>query len=63
MPGKFVRLIASVGDSVGKGDAVLVVEAMKMQNDLKASKAGIVKEIRVEEGSTVAAGNVLAVIE
>ncbi|MDI1240409.1 MAG: biotin/lipoyl-binding protein [bacterium] len=63
MPGKVVRLIASVGDSVEKGDAVLVVEAMKMQNDLKAPKAGVVKEIRVSEGSTVAAGDVLAVIE
>ncbi len=63
MPGKVVRLMASVGDAVEKGDAVLVVEAMKMQNDLKASKAGIVKEIRVAEGSTVAAGDILAVIE
>ena len=63
MPGKVVRLIASVGDTVEKGDAVLVVEAMKMQNDLKAPKAGIVKEIKVSEGSTVAAGDVLAVVE
>ena len=63
MPGKVVRLIAGVGDTVEKGDSVLVVEAMKMQNDLKASKAGIVREIRVSEGSTVAAGEVLAVIE
>ncbi|MEO5860473.1 MAG: biotin/lipoyl-containing protein [Pyrinomonadaceae bacterium] len=63
MPGKVVRLIASVGDLVEKGDAVMVVEAMKMQNDLKAPKAGVVKEIRVSEGSTVAAGDVLAVIE
>ena len=63
MPGKVVRLIASVGDMVEKGDAVMVVEAMKMQNDLKASKSGIVKEIRVAESSTVAAGDVLAVIE
>ena len=63
MPGKVVRLIASIGDVVEKGDAVLVVEAMKMQNDLKAPKAGTVKEIRVSEGSTVTAGDVLAVIE
>lgn len=63
MPGKVVRLIASVGDTVEKGDAVLVVEAMKMQNDLKAPKAGIVKEFRIEEGATVSAGDVLAVIE
>lgn len=63
MPGKVVRLIASVGDAVEKGDAVLVVEAMKMQNDLKAPKAGVVKEMRVQEGATVAAGDVLAVVE
>lgn len=63
MPGKVVRLIAAVGDAVEKGDAVLVVEAMKMQNDLKAPKAGVVKEIRVQEGTTVSAGDVLAVVE
>lgn len=63
MPGKVVRLIASIGDAVEKGEAVLVVEAMKMQNDLKAPKAGIVKEFRVEEGTTVSAGDILAVIE
>ena len=63
MPGKVVRLIVSVGDAVEKGDAVLVVEAMKMQNDLKAPKVGTIKEIRVSEGMTVAAGDVLAVVE
>jgi biotin carboxyl carrier protein len=63
MPGKVVRLILKPGDTVEKGDAVLVVEAMKMQNDLKSPKAGIVKEIRVEEGTTVAAGDVLAIVE
>lgn len=63
MPGKVVRLIAAIGDAVEKGDAVLVVEAMKMQNDLKAPKAGVVKEFRVDEGATVSAGDVLAVIE
>lgn len=63
MPGKVVRLVANAGDQVEKGDPVLVVEAMKMQNDLKAPKAGVVKEIRVQEGATVSAGDVLAVIE
>ena len=63
MPGKVVRLVAKAGDQVEKGDPVLVVEAMKMQNDLKAPKAGVVKEIRIPEGATVAAGDVLAVIE
>ena len=63
MPGKVVRIVTSVGEEIEKGSAVVVVEAMKMQNDLKAPKSGVVKEIRVEEGSTVAAGEVLAVIE
>lgn len=63
MPGKVVRLVAQPGEEVEKGDPVLVVEAMKMQNDLKAPKAGTVKEIRVAEGATVSAGDVLALIE
>jgi biotin carboxyl carrier protein len=63
MPGKVVRLVANVGDQVEKGDPVLVVEAMKMQNDLKAPKTGIVKEIRVNEGATVSSGDILAIIE
>jgi biotin carboxyl carrier protein len=63
MPGKVVRLIHQKGDEVAKGDSVIVVEAMKMQNDLKSPKAGVVKEIRVEDGATVSAGEVLAIIE
>ncbi len=63
MPGKVVRILVEKGASIEKGDGVLVVEAMKMQNELKSPKSGIVKDIRVEEGSTVAAGDVLAVIE
>jgi biotin carboxyl carrier protein len=63
MPGKVVRILVERGAAIEKGDGVLVVEAMKMQNELKSPKAGTVKDIRVEEGSTVAAGDVLAVIE
>ena len=63
MPGKVVRILVEKGAPIEKGDGVLVVEAMKMQNELKSPKAGTVKEIRVEEGSTVAPGDVLAVIE
>ena len=63
MPGKVVRVLVEKGAAVEKGDGVLVVEAMKMQNELKSPKAGTIKDIRVEEGSTVAAGDVLAVIE
>jgi biotin carboxyl carrier protein len=63
MPGKVVRIIAETGASVQKGDGVIVVEAMKMQNEMKSPKDGVVKEIRVTEGSTVNAGEVLVVIE
>lgn len=63
MPGKVVRLLLDVGSEVNKGDGVVVVEAMKMQNELKAPRGGTVKEIKVPEGATVAAGDVLVVIE
>lgn len=63
MPGKVVRILVAAGDDVQKGDGVLVVEAMKMQNEMKSPKDGVVKEIRTAEGSTVNAGDVLAVIE
>jgi biotin carboxyl carrier protein len=63
MPGKVVRILIEAGATVEKGDGVLVVEAMKMQNELKSPKDGVVKDIRVSEGDTVSAGDVLAVIE
>lgn len=63
MPGKVVRVLISVGDEVEKGDGVIVVEAMKMQNELKAPKSGVVKEVRAQEGATVTAGDILATIE
>ncbi|MBK9215504.1 MAG: biotin/lipoyl-binding protein [Chloracidobacterium sp.] len=63
MPGKVVRLHVSVGDTVEKGDAVMVVEAMKMQNEMKAAKSGTIVDIRVAEDDTVGAGDVLVVIE
>ena len=63
MPGKVARVLVETGSSVEKGDGVIVVEAMKMQNELKSPKAGIVKEIRAEEGATVSAGDILATIE
>jgi len=63
MPGKVVRVIASAGSAVTAGQALLVVEAMKMQNELRAPKAGTVAAIPVREGDTVAAGAVLAIIE
>ncbi len=63
MPGKVVKLLVKPGDAVQPGDGVVVVEAMKMENELKASTAGTVKEIRVEEGKAVSGGEVLVVIE
>lgn len=63
MPGKVVRILLSNGDEVNKGDGVIVVEAMKMQNEMKSPKDGRVSEIKVVEGDTVGAGDVLVVIE
>ncbi len=62
MPGKVVALLANVGDEVAIGQGVIVVEAMKMQNEVKAAKAGVVAEIRAAVGDTVNAGQVLATI-
>lgn len=63
MPGKVVRLLAQAGEAVEKDAGVLVIEAMKMQNHMKSPKSGRVVSIDVEEGATVTAGQVLAVIE
>ncbi len=63
MPGKLVRVLVEIGAEIEKGEPVLVVEAMKMQNEMKSPKDGIVKEIRFAEGATVNAGDVLAIIE
>ena len=63
MPGKVVKLLVRPGDAVQAGDGVIVVEAMKMENELKAPASGTVKEVRVEEGKPVSGGDVLVVIE
>lgn len=63
MPGKVVRILKAVDDTVEKGDGVIVVEAMKMQNEMKSPKDGVVSEIRASEGDTVGAGDVLVVID
>jgi len=63
MPGKIVRVLLEAGANVAAGDGVIVVEAMKMQNEMKAPKAGIVISINAKEGATVNAGDLLAVIE
>ena len=63
MPGKVVRVLLNAGDEVAARQGVLVVEAMKMQNEVQSPKAGKISEIKVSEGQTVNAGDVLAVIE
>ena len=63
MPGKVVRILAAVGAQVEAGQSVIVIEAMKMQNELKAPKTGTVKKINAVEGAAVEAGQSLAEIE
>jgi len=63
MPGKIVRLLVTEGETVAAGQGLLVVEAMKMQNEVKAPKAGRVISVAAREGTTAAAGEILAVIE
>ena len=63
MPGKVVRIVAPEGTQVEAGQGVIVIEAMKMQNELKSPKAGVVKKIHAAEGATVNAGDALAEIE
>ena len=63
MPGKVVRVLVAEGASVEAGDGLVVVEAMKMQNELKSPKSGTVIELRAEAGATVNAGDVLVVVE
>lgn len=63
MPGKIVKVLVEIGNQVSAGDGVIIVEAMKMQNEMKAPKDGIVKEIRFSAGETVNAGDILLVVE
>src|SRR5579864_4857047 len=62
MPGKVVRVMVRAGDAVEAGQGLLVVEAMKMQNEIKSPKAGKIERIAAQEGQTINAGEVLAVI-
>ena len=63
MPGRVVRVLVASGEEVEAHQGVVVIEAMKMQNELRSPKAGTVSEIRVSAGDTVSVGDVLAVIE
>jgi biotin carboxyl carrier protein len=63
MPGRVVKVLVAPGDAVAARQPVIVVEAMKMENELRAPRAGTVREIRAVEGALVDAGAVLLVVE
>ena len=62
MQGTIVKVLIEVGQEVKAGDAVVVLEAMKMENQLQADKAGTVKAVNVKPGDKVGSGDVLVVI-
>ena len=63
IPGRILAVHVSVGDAVKKGQTVAIMEAMKMENNVLATKDGIVREVNVQKGSEVATGDVMIVIE
>ena len=58
-----MKVMVAVGDAVAVGQAVLVLEAMKMENHINAETGGTVREVRVQAGDTVGTGDVLVVVE
>jgi len=63
MPGRVVRILVAEGDTVAKGTPVIIVEAMKMENEMYAAAAGVVRRIAVAEGETVDPGQLLCELE
>jgi biotin carboxyl carrier protein len=63
MPGKVLTVLVALGDEVKVGQGVVVMEAMKMENELRASKAGIIRELPAKVGQTVESGALLCSIE
>lgn len=63
MPGKVVKLMKAVGDKVTKGETVLILEAMKMENEIKSGADGVIKLINVKEGQALEAGFLMVEIE
>jgi acetyl-CoA carboxylase biotin carboxyl carrier protein len=57
------KIVVSAGDSVGVGDALVILESMKMEIPVESPVAGTVREVRVEEGGVVQEGDVIAVVE
>ena len=62
MPGRIVRVLSQAGADVAAGQALVVIEAMKMENELRAPRGGQLLELLVREGQTVEAGALLAVV-
>jgi len=63
MPGKVVEVLVNIGDDVEKDQGLIIIEAMKMENELRSTAAGKVKEIRVSPGQTVELGELLIELE
>jgi biotin carboxyl carrier protein len=63
MPGKVVKIIKSLGDEVEKGETLLILEAMKMENEIKAGISGKIKSINVEEGQALESGALMMEID
>ena len=63
MPGKVVEVTAAVGDTVAQGQGLIVIEAMKMENQIVSPIDGVVKQVAVSEGETVEAGSPLFTVE
>lgn len=63
MPGRVVRVLVKPGDPVAPRQGLVVIEAMKMENELTSPKAGRVKDVQVEEGASVEAGRLLVIVD
>ena len=63
MPGKIVRVLAAEGDTVAAGQGIAVIEAMKMQNEIRSVKAGVLGKLHIQPGSNVTVGEVLAIVD
>ncbi len=63
MPGKIVKVLVKPGERVTARQGLVIVEAMKMENELRSPKAGTISEVRVQEGASVEAGAILVIVE
>jgi len=63
MPGKIVKVLTTIGAVVNQGDTLLILEAMKMENEIKAGCDGVVKSVHVKEGQAIESGHLMIEIE